>query len=103
MPVEEEAVLVEYKSYDPEPKFTEPGQAYAKMKDLCYEVLSNYCRYCYVYYNMISSPSNLSFQLTCSNENDMVPGKTITYTNVTDPAWEKLKHMGLYAEYASDT
>ena len=64
LPVEEEAVLVEYKAYDPEPKFTEPGQAYAKMKDLCYEALSNYCRYCYVSYNMISSPSNISFQLT---------------------------------------
>ena len=103
LPVEEEAVLVEYKAYDPEPKFTEPGQAYAKMKDLCYEALSNYCRYCYVSYNMISSPSNISFQLTCSNENGMIPGKTITYTNVTDPSWEKLKHMGLYAEYSAST
>lgn len=103
LPSEEEAVLVEYKSYDPEPTFTEPGQAYAKMRDLCYEALSNFSRYCYVYYNMVIGSSNLSFQLTCENENEMVSGNTIVYTNIADPSWEMIKHMGLYAEYSAAT
>lgn len=102
-PLQEDAVLVEYKSYDPDPELTEPGQAYAKMKDLCYEALSNFSRYCYVYYNIVSEPSNISFQLTCANDNDMIYRDTITYTNVSKPSWEKIKHMGLYAEYRSDS
>lgn len=100
--IEEEPLLVEYKSYDPEPVFTEPGQAYSKMKDLCYETLNHFSRYCYVYHNMILAPSNLSFQLTCDNENNMLPGDLMVYTNTASPSWEKLKHMGLYAEYSID-
>lgn len=99
---EEEPLLVEYKSYDPDPVYTEPGQAYGKMKELCYEALGSFSRYCYVHYNMILAPSNLSFQLTCDNENNMLPGDIMTYTNVSIPSWEKLKHMGLYAEYSMD-
>lgn len=102
-PIQEDPVLVEYKSYDPDPELTEPGQAYAKMKDLCYEALSNFSRYCYVYYNIVSEPSNISFQLTCANDNDMISRDTIVYTNVNNPSWEKIKHMGLYAEYRADS
>ncbi len=98
----EEAVLVEYKSYDPDPVFKEPGQAYAKIKDVCYEALNNYSRYCYVYHNIITGSTNLSFQLTCKNENAMIPGKTAVYTNLEDPSWEKFRHMGLYVEYKAD-
>ncbi len=99
---QEESVMVEYKAYDPDPHLTEPGQAYARMQDLCYEALTNFSRYCYVYYNLITSPSNISFQLTCSNDNDMLKGDTFVYTNVTSPSWDKMKHMGLYAEYTAD-
>ncbi len=102
-PIQGDPVLVEYKSYDPDPEFTEPGQAYAKMKDLCYEALNNFSRYCYVYYNIVSEPSNISFQLTCENHNDMIARDTIVYTNVNNPTWEKIKHMGLYAEYHADS
>ncbi len=98
----EEAVLVEYKSYDPEPVLKEPGQAYAKMKDVCYEALSNYCLYSYIQQNIITGSTNLSFQLTCKNENAMLPGKTVIYTNLEDPSWEKFRHMGLYVEYTAD-
>lgn len=38
---QENAVLINYKAYDPEPVLTEPGQAYGKMRDLCYEVLTD--------------------------------------------------------------
>lgn len=99
---QDESVMVEYKAYDPDPQLTEPGMAYEKMTDLCYEVLNNFCRYCYVYYNLITGPTNLSFQLTCSNDNDMIRGDTIVYTNVSNPSWDKMKHMGLYAEYSSE-
>lgn len=100
---QENAVLINYKAYDPDPVLTEPGQAYGKMKDLCYEVLTNFTRYAYVYYNMIEGDSNLSFELICDNHNDMLSYDTITYTNVSAPSWEKLKHMGLYAEFTADT
>lgn len=91
---QENAVLINYKAYDPDPVLTEPGQAYGKMKDLCYEVLTNFTRYAYVYYNMIEGDSNLSFELICNNHNDMLSYDTITYTNVSAPSWDKLKHMG---------
>lgn len=100
---QENAVLINYKAYDPDPVLTEPGQAYGKMKDLCYEVLTNFTRYAYVYYNMIEGDSNLSFELICNNHNDMLSYDTITYTNVSAPSWDKLKHMGLYAEFTADT
>lgn len=100
---QEPAVLIDYKAYDPEPVLTEPGQAYGKMKDLCYEVLTNFTRYAYVYYNMIEGESNLSFELVCENHNDQLAYDTISYTNVSVPSWEKLKHMGLYAEISADS
>lgn len=99
---QENAVLAEYKAYDPDPLLTEPGQAYAKMKDLCYEVLTNFSRYGYVYFNMVEGDSNLSFEITCKNLNPEISYDTFFYTNVSSPSWEKLKHMGLYAEVASD-
>lgn len=99
---QESAVLAEYKAYDPDPMLTEPGQAYAKMKDLCYEVLTNFSRYGYVYYNMVEGDSNLSFEITCKNLNQEISYDTFFYTNVSSPSWEKLKHMGLYAEVSSD-
>ena len=98
----ENAVLIDYKAYDPDPVLTEPGQAYAKMKDLCYEVLTNFTRYAYVYYNMIEGESNLSFELICQNYNDEMDDM-VYYTNVSVPSWEKLKHMGLYAEVSADS
>ncbi len=102
-PYQNKTVLVEYKAYDPNPNPSAgPGHALAEMQELCYEVLTTYSRYCYVYYNMISSPSNLSFQLTCVNENEMLEGDTVVYTNVTSPSWEKTRHFGLYAEYTAD-
>ena len=64
--------------------------------------LSNFSRYCYVYYNLITGPSNLSFQLTCTNDNEMLKGDTVIYTNVTSASWDKMKHMGLYAEYTAE-
>lgn len=99
----ENVVLIDYKAYDPDPVLTEPGQAYAKMKDLCYEVLTNFTRYAYVYYNMIEGESNLSFELVCRSYNDEMGYDTFSYTNVSVPSWEKLKHMGLYAEVSSDS
>lgn len=99
---QEESVMVEYKAYDPNPHLTEPGQAYERMQDLCYEALSNFSRYCYVYYNLITGPSNLAFQLTCTNDNEMLKGDTVIYTNVTSASWDKMKHMGLYAEYTAE-
>ncbi|MDO5415853.1 MAG: HAMP domain-containing sensor histidine kinase [Lachnospiraceae bacterium] len=100
--LQEEPVLVEYKAYDPDPDLKEPGQAYAKMKDLCYEVLTNFSRYCSVHYSLVTGSSNLTFQLTCRNDNEMISANEIYYTNATDPSWEKLKHRGLYAEISAD-
>lgn len=100
---QEGAVLAEYKAYDPEPELTEPGQAYGKMRDLCYEALENFSRYSYVYHNLISSPSNLSFQLSCINNNNMLSEDVFFYTNVENSAWEKIKHIGLYAEFSRDS
>lgn len=55
-----------------------------------------------MYRNLVSSPSNLSFQMTCINNNNMLSDDVFLYTNVENTEWEKLKHIGLYAEFSKD-
>lgn len=95
----EDPVLIRYKSYDPDPVISEPGEAYGQMRDLCYEALVNYSKYAKVHHGMVHGSTNLSFLLVYKNEDGMISSDYLTYTNVFNPSKEKIKHLGLYVEY----
>lgn len=95
---DEEPLLVEWKSYDPEPQYAEPIDAYMTMTDLSYEVLSCLAEYSYVYYNLIETPSNFHFLLSYW-ESDSYDIKPLMYTN-TDITTDEFRQQGRYAIYS---
>ncbi len=95
---DEEPLLVEWKSYDPNPQYSEPIDAYMTMTDLSYEVLSCLAEYSYVYYNLMNSPSNFHFLLSYW-ESDSNDAKPIMYTN-TDMSADEFRQQGRYAMYS---
>ena len=96
--VDEEPLLVEWKSYDPDPQYSEPIDAYMTMTDLSYEVLSCLAEYSYVYYNLINSPNNFYFLLSYW-ESDSADVKPLMYTN-TDLTADEFRQQGRYAIYS---
>ena len=96
--VDEEPLLVEWKSYDPNPQYSEPIDAYMTMTDLAYEVLSCLAEYSYVYYDLINSPSNFHFLLSYW-EADSEDVKPLMYTN-TDMSADEFRQQGRYVMYS---
>ena len=85
-------VRVDYRAYEPDFQASEPGDSYATMDQLSYEVLSHLGNYYSFYYRFIQNPSNLKFEILYQN----TPEDFRLYTNVSGKTLEDFKAMGKY-------
>lgn len=97
---DEDPWSVEWKSYDPEPNYSEPIDAYMTLNDLSYEVLSCLGRYCRVYYDFMQNPTNLHFKLTYWESDPDIKPQMVSNTDMTP---EEFLQQGRYAVYSLDS
>lgn len=84
--------LVNWKAYKPNEVYSEPGDAYASLEELSYEILSYLGDYYSTRNNLILKDSNLRFTVSYSRSED----EQDIYTNAPDQSVEELKTLGKY-------
>lgn len=100
VPAEDVATpLINWKVYNPDEKYSEPGDAYASLESLSKEVLTLLGEYYRIENNYVSKPSNLYFQvfyMDDSNEGNL-------YSNASERTVEELKQLGRYLYISGDS
>ena len=84
--------LIEWKAYDPNEVYSEPGDQYASLEDLSVQVLEVLGDYYQIRNNYINQPSNLHFRVSYRNQS----GQENVYTNSNDMTTEQIRSFGRY-------
>lgn len=84
--------LINWKAYNPDEKYSEPGDAYASLESLSKEVLHLLGEYYKIQNNYVAKPSNLYFRVFYMDDSL----QDNLYTNAGDRTTEELKQMGRY-------
>lgn len=91
--------LVNWKAYNPDEQYSEPGDAYASLENLSVEVLTLLGEYYRIQHNYVEKPSNLYFQVFYMD--DSKHGNL--YTNAGSRTVDELKQMGRYLYISGDS
>ena len=96
---EENYPLINWKAYNPDEQYSEPGDAYASIENLSVEVLTLLGEYYRIQYNYVSQPSNLYFKVFYMDDSQ----QDNLYTNAEGLTTEELKQMGRYLYISGST
>lgn len=102
IPTEEDLrdYMVNWRTYEPNLQYTEPGEAYSTLEELSLEVLTALGTYYSDRDRFIDSPTNIWFKIEYNNTDR----QAITYTNLTeDLSTDDLKSMGKYVYVSGDS
>ncbi len=91
--------LIEWKAYDPNEIYREPGDAFATIEELSVQVLNILGEYYRIRDNFIDQPSNLYFHISYFDDED----KEHIYTNASSLTDEDLRGMGRYLFISGDS
>ncbi len=99
------SLLIEWKAYDPDEIYTEPGDAFSTVEDLSVQVLNVLAEYYHIRYNYIDQPSNLYFRVSYLDDAADGSGEAARkiYTNAPDLSNEDLRNMGRYLFISGDS
>lgn len=87
---------INWRAYQPDTPYQEPGDAYASLKQISYEALTCLSKYYKAYYTLIKPETNLHFTVSYAAGDD-------TFTNSGNMSLEKMKTLGRYVYYSSET
>lgn len=90
---------INWKAYNPDEQYNEPGDAYASLEELSVEVLTLLGEYYRIQYNYVDKPSNLYFKVFYMDDSQ----QDHLYTNVAERTPEELKLLGRYLYISGDT
>lgn len=90
---------INWKAYNPDEQYNEPGDAYASLEELSVEVLTLLGEYYRIQYNYVDKPSNLYFKVFYMDDSQ----QDHLYTNVAERTPEELKQLGRYLYISGDT
>lgn len=91
--------LVNWKAYNPDEVYTEPGDQFASLEKLSKEVLTLMGEYYQIQYNYIDKPSNLYFRVSYMDDNS----QEFVYTNSTEMSSEAIRALGRYLYISGDS
>lgn len=92
--------MVNWRAYEPNLQYTEPGEAYSTLEELSLEVLTCLGTYYSDRDRFIESPSNLWFKI----EYNSMDNDKIVYTNLTEAlSTDELKGLGKYVFVSGDS
>ncbi len=92
------APLIEWKAYDPNEVYLEPGDQYATREELSVQVLSLLGDYYRIKYNYIDKPSNLYFRLSYMDADS----EEFLYSNAGDMSNDEIRSLGRYLYISGD-
>lgn len=95
----DDEVHVEWRAYEPDLQYNEPGDAYASMDTLAEEVLTHLGNYYSFYYKFVQNPSNLQFRILYCNTNTDYK----LYTNTTSKTIDTFMSLGRYLYVTGDS
>lgn len=90
---------VNWKVYNPDEQYNEPGDAYASVEDLSVEVLTLLGEYYRIQFNYVAKPSNLYFRVFYMDDSH----QDNLYTNAVEYTTDELKQMGRYLYISGDS
>lgn len=91
--------LVNWKAYNPDEQYSEPGDAYASVENLSVEVLTLLGEYYRIQNNYVARPSNLYFRVFYMDDSH----QDNLYTNAGDRTVDEFKQMGRYLYISGET
>ncbi len=91
--------LIEWKAYDPNEVYTEPGDAFATIEELSVQVLNVLGEYYRIRENFIDQPSNLYFRVSYFDDS----AEEHVYTNASEYSNDDLRQMGRYLFISGDS
>lgn len=91
--------LVNWKAYNPDEVYMEPGDQFASLEKLSKEVLTLVGEYYRIQYNYIDKPSNLFFRVSYMDDQD----QEFVYTNSSEMSAEAIRALGRYLHISGDS
>ena len=90
---------INWKAYNPDEQYNEPGDAYASLEELSVEVLTLLGEYYRIQFNYVAKPSNLYFQVFYMDDSL----QDNLYTNAAGRSPDELKQLGRYLYISGET